>query len=62
MRESLDTYQDALAIYKQVKVFCLLPEPFTIEKGEVTQNLKLKRSVIIEHYEDSITRMYKENE
>ncbi len=49
-----------LAVYKQIKVFTLLSKPFTIQAGEITENFKLRRAVIIEHYQKEIDRMFKE--
>ena len=44
--------------WEQVKSFRLLPQPFSIEKGEITPTLKLKRKKIIEIYSDLIQEMY----
>ncbi len=47
-----------LASYESVKKFTLLPKDFSIESGELTPTLKLKRKVITEHYKDLIEKMY----
>ena len=44
---------------EQVKKFELLPEEWTIESGELTPTLKLKRKVIMEKYRPAIERIYK---
>ncbi len=44
---------------EQVKKFELLPEEWTIETGELTPTLKLKRKVIMEKFRDTIDRIYK---
>jgi len=49
-----------LARFEQVKAFRLLPEPFTIEAGELTPTLKIKRKVVEEKYADFINGMYPE--
>ena len=46
--------------YEQIKRFTLLPEPFSMERGELTNTLKLRRSVVAEHYQEVINRMYEE--
>jgi long-chain acyl-CoA synthetase len=44
----------------QVKYFRILPEPFTIESGELTPTMKLKRGVVAARYRDLIEEMYEE--
>jgi long-chain acyl-CoA synthetase len=41
-----------------VKVIRILPEPFSIEKGELTPTLKLKRKPIAERYAAEIAAIY----
>lgn len=43
---------------EQVKKFELLPKEWTIEGGELTPTLKLKRKVIMEKYGDAVRRIY----
>lgn len=43
---------------EQVKKFELIPYEWTIETGELTPTLKLKRKVIMEKFRDSIDRIY----
>lgn len=56
--ERLDTLQQGLASYEKVKKFVLLPEPFSMEKGELTNTLKIKRRVLLQNYKDQIDAMY----
>ncbi|MEP6706946.1 MAG: long-chain fatty acid--CoA ligase [Pyrinomonadaceae bacterium] len=51
-----------LAQYERVKRIALLPNELTIEGGEMTPTLKVKRRVIDEKYRDVIDRMYAEAE
>ena len=44
--------------YEQIKRFELLSEPFSIQNGELTNTLKMKRRVILERYADVIDLMY----
>ena len=46
------------ASYETLKKFCLVPEDFTIEAGELTPTLKVKRRVIEEKYDHLIDTMY----
>lgn len=59
-RARIDTLQQQFAHYEQVKRFTLLPEPFSMERGELTNTLKLKRPVVAKNYKDVIDRMYEE--
>jgi long-chain acyl-CoA synthetase len=43
---------------EQIKRFVILPREFTQEQGEVTPTLKLRRSVIQEHFADEIEKLY----
>lgn len=56
----IGTLQQQFVHYEQIKRFTLLPEPFSMERGEMTNTLKLKRSVIAENYKDLIDKMYEE--
>ena len=60
-RLRIDTLQQEFAHYEQVKRFTLLPEPFSMERGELTNTLKLKRAVVARNYKDIIDKMYEEN-
>ena len=60
MRERIDTLQQQLAHYEQIKRFTLLPHHFSMEKGELTNTLKLKRRVLNENYRKEIDKMYEE--
>ncbi len=51
-----------LAQYEKVKKIALLENEFTIETGELTPTLKVKRRVIDEKYRDLIDRIYEEAE
>jgi long-chain acyl-CoA synthetase len=49
-----------LARVEQVKKFKVLPRNFTIEDGELTPTLKVKRKVVNQHFADEIESMYRE--
>ncbi len=50
--------QKKLANYERVRKFALLDKPFTIETGEITPSLKIKRKVVEEKYGNLIEKMY----
>jgi long-chain acyl-CoA synthetase len=54
----LDAVNPQLPHYKQVRAFCLRPEPFSIENGMITANGKLKRDVIAARMKSEIEEMY----
>ncbi len=60
MQERMDTLQQGLASYERIKRFTLLPTPFSMEKGELTNTLKIRRNVLARNYADVIEEMYKE--
>lgn len=60
LNERLETLQQQLATYERIKRFTLLTKPFTMEAGELTNTLKIKRSVLNEHYAAEIEKMYEE--
>jgi long-chain acyl-CoA synthetase len=44
--------------YEQIKRFAVLPRDFTMDDGEITPTLKLKRRVVHENFADVIERLY----
>ncbi|MCX7878831.1 MAG: long-chain fatty acid--CoA ligase, partial [Ignavibacteria bacterium] len=59
IESEIDIYQRNLAKYERVRKFTLLHKPFTIEEGELTPTLKLRRKVIEEKYKELIEGFYK---
>ena len=59
-RARIDTLQQQFAHYEQVKRLTLLPEPFSMERGELTNTFKLKRPVVAKNYKEVIDKMYEE--
>jgi long-subunit acyl-CoA synthetase (AMP-forming) len=47
-----------LARYEQVKKFELVPRELSVETGELTPTLKLKRRVILERHAEAVERLY----
>ena len=59
-RMRIETLQQEFAHYEQIKRFTLLPEPFSMERGELTNTLKIKRPVLLKNYAAEIKKMYEE--
>ncbi|MBK8988865.1 MAG: AMP-binding protein [Chloroflexi bacterium] len=65
LRETLQTGIDEIvnvhfARVEQVRDFRVLPRDFTIEDGELTPTLKIKRRIINQNFENEIESMYQE--
>ena len=58
--DRIETLQQEFAHYEQVKRITLLPEPFSMERGELTNTLKVKRPVVYQNYKEEIEKMYEE--
>lgn len=56
----IEILQANFAPYEKIKRYRLLPEPLTMENGELTNTLKVKRKFIADKYKDLIDEMYKE--
>ena len=56
--EEVKDLMKSIAQYEQVKKVTILPKGFTIDSGELTPTLKLKRKVIHAKYKDLIEGMY----
>ena len=56
--ERLEKLQKGLAGFEKIKKFTLLPREFTIENGELTNTLKIRRPVINNRYANVIEAMY----
>ena len=56
-RETLSSLTD-LATFETPKKVALLPEDFSVDRGELTPTLKVKRRVIDEHYKHLIDEVY----
>jgi len=50
----------SLARFETVKRFAILPGVFSVERGELTPSLKVKRSVVYRKYKDVIDALYQE--
>ena len=57
-KELIDSFNKFFNQVEQIKRFELLPNEWTIESGELTPTLKLKRKVIMEKYANVIERIY----
>ncbi|MBK9484226.1 MAG: long-chain fatty acid--CoA ligase [Chitinophagaceae bacterium] len=57
-KELIDSFNKFFNHVEQIKKFELLPNEWTIDSGELTPTLKLKRKVIMEKYKTAFDRIY----
>ena len=57
-KDEVEQYNKQFNHVEQIKKFELLPNEWTIETGEMTPKLSLKRKVILEKYKDAVKRIY----
>jgi long-subunit acyl-CoA synthetase (AMP-forming) len=60
LQRQVEVVNGTLARYESVRRFEVLPEEFTVDGGELTPTLKLKRRVVYQKYADVIERLYEE--
>jgi len=60
IQKEVDHANEQLPRFMQIKYFRILPKPFSIESGEMTPTMKLKKRVIEEKYRDLLDAMYNE--
>ena len=58
--DRVKTLQQQLAHYEQVKRITLIPHHFSMESGELTNTLKIRRPVVYKNYKNEIDKMYEE--
>ncbi|MBD3288308.1 AMP-binding protein [candidate division KSB1 bacterium] len=56
----IEDLQSEFARYEKVKKIILLAEPLSIERGELTPSLKIKRNVVLKRYKEEIDALYAE--
>ena len=59
-QEVVDALNRELSQFERIKKFALLPAEFTIESGELTPTLKVKRKVVEQRWKDAIEGLYGE--
>jgi long-chain acyl-CoA synthetase len=60
MQGQVDEMTANLAQFEKIKKVCLLAKAFTLEGGELTPTLKVKRKIIESRYKDVIDELYAE--
>ena len=60
MEKEIEKYQEDFARFEKVKKFILLSEPLTIENGELTPSLKIKKEIVKNKFKNEIEALYSE--
>ena len=60
MEDDIERLQTDISNYERVKKFVMIPRLLTIEDGEITPSLKIKRKVVIEKFSSEIDALYQE--
>lgn len=60
IQKQLDKYNPLFSHPEQVKKFSLLPNEWTVDTGELTPSLKIRRKIIEQKYASEITALYEE--
>ena len=60
--EEINSFNQEFGKTEQLKKFELLPHEWTVDSGELTPTMKLKRKVILEKYKEVIEKIYSTNE
>jgi len=58
IQKEVEAVNKDCASYESIKKFILVDQPFTIESGELTPSLKVKRKVVEKNYKDQIDALY----
>ncbi len=58
VQEAVDIANKAVSKAESIRTFRILPEDFSIEGGEMTPTLKVKRNVVADKYADVISSIY----
>ncbi len=60
IQKEVEIYNADFGQAEQIKKFSLLPNEWTVDSGELTATLKLKRKIINEKYSSLVEKMYSE--
>ncbi len=59
IKQEIDFYQKDLSKFERIRKFQLLSEPFTINGGELSPKMSIKRHIVERKYSDLIEMMYR---
>ena len=59
LQTEIDISNQSFGNWEKIKRFAIIPEEFTVETGELTPTLKLKRKIILDKFKSTIDNLYK---
>jgi len=57
-RKEVEQYNSFFGDFEQIKKIELTDHEWTVQSGELTANLKLKRGLIVDKFAEKINRLY----
>jgi long-chain acyl-CoA synthetase len=60
MQSEVDAVNRHCASFESIKKFLLVEHPFSIESGELTPSMKVRRKIVEENYREQIETLYEE--
>lgn len=61
VQEAIDELNEDLPRHESIKAFTILPSPLTVEAGEITPSLKMRRRAVEEKYAELLDGMYEDS-
>ncbi|HOK15496.1 MAG TPA: long-chain fatty acid--CoA ligase, partial [Candidatus Kapabacteria bacterium] len=61
IKKEIDFYQKDLSKFEKIRKFSLLSKPFSVENGELSPKMSIKRHIVERNYAEIINRMYNED-
>ena len=61
IKKKIDFYQKDLSKFEKIRKFSLLSKPFSVENGELSPKMSIKRHIVERNYAEIINRMYNED-
>ena len=58
VQHAVDAVNAKVSRAESIRKFAILPKDLTVEDGEITPTLKVRRAIVAQHYEHVIDEMY----
>ena len=58
LKREIEQMNRSLSHPEQIKRWCVIDKPLSIKDKELTPNLKIRRDIVMDHYQEEINRMY----